>query len=226
MEAKTVLITKVSGEGHAVQEDLVAVEAQYCVYVDEKAELSFTCTPANLKEMVTGTLFSRGYIQGATEIASIRISDTEIFVARTAQGATAEAAATAEPQICTEAIFLAVRSVFNDPDTLFNRTGCAHSCALMRRGEILCAFEDIGRHNALDKAIGFALQSGIPMGECAVLTSGRISGDYMAKIIRAGFPVAVSRAAVTDEAVRLAKEHNVTLYGFVRGTSANLYKSR
>ena len=223
MEAKTVLITKISDGCHTAQEDLVAVEARYCVYVDEKKELSFACTPDNLEEMVTGALFSRGYIRCAEEIDSIRISDTEIFVTRNAQGATAEAAVTAKPPLCTETIFLAVRSVFNDPDTLFNRTGCAHSCALMRKGEILCAFEDIGRHNALDKAIGFALRSGIPTCECTVLTSGRISGDYMTKIIRAGFPVAVSRAAVTSEAVRLAKEHNVILYGFVRGNSANVY---
>ena len=223
MEAKAVLITKISDGSHTMQEDLVAVEARYCVYVDEKKELSFTCTPDSLEEMVTGSLFSRGYIRCAEEIDSIRISDGEIFVTRNRKAAPPEHAAAAGPQICTEAIFLAVRSLFNDPDTLFNRTGCAHSCALMRKGEILCAFEDIGRHNALDKAIGFALRSGIPTCECAVLTSGRISGDYMEKIIRAGFPVAVSRAAVTSEAIRLAKEHGITLYGFVRGNSANLY---
>ena len=225
MEAKAIPIEKISGEGRTAQEDLVAVEAQYRVYMDEKPEFSFTCTPESREEMVIGSLFSRGYIQSAGEIDSIRISDTEIFVTRKGKAAPPEHAVTAGHQLCPKTVIQTARSVFNDPDTLFNRTGCAHSCALMRNGEILCAFEDIGRHNALDKAIGFALRNGIPMNECAVFTSGRISGDYMAKLIRAKIPIAVSRAAVTSEAVRLAKEHGITLYGFVRGNSANLYNS-
>ena len=223
MQAEAISIQKVSAEGHRTQEDLVAVEAQFRVYVDGTAELSFTCTPDNLEEMATGALFSKGYIQGVAEIASLRISGTEIFVTRKMRETAEEAPVADRPTLRPEEILQAVTAIFNTPDTLFNRTGCAHCCALMQNREILCTFEDIGRHNALDKAIGFALQNGIPMHECAVFTSGRISGDYMAKIIHAGFPIAVSRAAVTSEAVRLAKEHGVTLYGFVRGSSANLY---
>lgn len=63
----------------------------------------------------------------------------------------------------------------------------------------------MGRHNALDKAVGWALKRGLPLKESAVFTSGRISGDYLAKIIRAGISTVVSRAAVTGEAVKLAK---------------------
>ena len=225
MEATTVSITKVSDEGCTVREDLVAVEAEYRVYVDGSPELSFTCTPEGIEEMAIGALFSRGYIQAAAEIGSIRISDGEIFVTRNESAVPIAHAVADKPSLCPEAVIRAVRSVFGNTDTLFHRTGCAHSCALMRGGEILCTFEDIGRHNALDKAIGFALRGGIPLCECAVFTSGRISGDYMAKVIRAKIPIAVSRAAVTDEAIRLAKGHGITLYGFVRGNSANLYNS-
>ena len=83
----------------------------------------------------------------------------------------------------------------------------------------------MGRHNALDKAVGWALKRGLPLKESAVFTSGRISGDYLAKIIRAGISTVVSRAAVTGEAVKLAKNHGIAMYGFVRRGSGNVYAS-
>ena len=120
-------------------------------------------------------------------------------------------------------LLAAADRLFNDPDTLFNRTGCAHCCALFYAGRVVCSREDIGRHNALDKVIGYALREDIPLKACAVITSGRVSGDYMAKVLRGGFSLVLSRAAVTDAAIRLARENNITLYGFARGGRANLY---
>lgn len=65
--------------------------------------------------------------------------------------------------------------------------------------------EDIGRHNALDKVLGWALEQGIPLGECIVYTSGRIPVDMVLKVIRAGVPVFASKAMPTAESVALAK---------------------
>lgn len=219
---QTLTIQKTTCCESVPKQDLVAVEAQYQVEVNGASAFHFTCTPSHLEEMITGALYSRGYIINADQVKSLSVEDSHIRVALTT--ATGEDT----PYICRptlqpETIFEIVNTIFRDPDTLFNQTGCAHSCSLVRNGSICCTFEDIGRHNALDKVIGYALRNHIPMPECVIFTSGRISGDYMAKIIHAGFPIAVSRAAVTSEAVRLAKESGTTLYGFVRGDSANLY---
>lgn len=223
MEIQQIHLQKIKAGQSFPVEDVVAIEAHYQVYINGSAAFSFTCTPRDMEEMVTGTLYSRKYIREAAQIEKIEISNSAIFVALQDRIADGKHEAHNKPVLDPDTLFQTVNSIFNNPDTLFNRTGCAHCCALMRNNKILCVFEDIGRHNALDKVIGFALRSGIPMSECVIFTSGRIPGDYMGKIIHAGLSVAVSRSAVTDEAIRLAKAHNITLYGFVRGNSANLY---
>ena len=115
------------------------------------------------------------------------------------------------------------RDLFETPGDLFQSTGCAHSCALVTDGQVQCYREDIGRHNALDKVIGFALKNGIPISKSIVFTSGRISQDYLEKVIKAGFKIVVSRAAVTASAVALARQENITMLGFIRRNGGNIY---
>ena len=120
-------------------------------------------------------------------------------------------------------LFSIMESMFENPGDLFQTTGCAHSCALVTDGVIRCSMEDIGRHNALDKVIGYALKNGIPIGRSIVFTSGRVSEDYLQKAVKAGFPIVVSRSAVTSGAVALAQRANVTLLGFMRKNAGNIY---
>ena len=83
--------------------------------------------------------------------------------------------------------------------------------------------EDIGRYNALDKVIGYALKNHIPFESAYVFASGRISVGYITKAAKAGFPMVVSRAAVTKAAVDFAKEQQMTLVGFIRKNGGNIY---
>ena len=120
-------------------------------------------------------------------------------------------------------LFSVLESMFENPGDLFQTTGCAHSCALVSDGVIRCSMEDIGRHNALDKVIGYALKNGISIPGSIVFTSGRISQDYLQKVIKAGFRIVVSRSAVTAGAVALARQENITLLGFMRKNAGNIY---
>lgn len=223
MEKISVPFIKLCEGSDKPQEDIVAIEHTYRVFVNGEKTFSFACTPSNLEEMIIGALFSRCYVNQMKHICTINIGCNDIHVTLAAETGETAPVFPGTPALETEMIFQTIQNLFQDSDTLFHQTGCAHRCGLYADGGLLCAFEDISRHNAMDKAIGWALKNQVPMSQCSVFTSGRISGDYMAKIIRAGFPIAVSKAAVTSEAIRLAKENGIALYGFARGCSANRY---
>ena len=123
-------------------------------------------------------------------------------------------------------IFSAAEVFFSQPGELFRETGCAHSCAFWKEREIVCSFEDIGRHNALDKVAGKLLIQEIDPGDGVIFTSGRISADYLKKIIQMGVATVVSRAAVTEAAVLLAEKYGILLLGFVRNYTGNLYEGQ
>ena len=146
----------------------------YHVYLDQSKEFRISCTPENLEELITGRLYTENRISGPEEIEEIivREQEEEIHVK------TAKKAGESQPQNHGQkkpydgdplTLLAAADKIFEKPGELFRETGCAHCCALWKDGEILCSFEDIGRHNALDKAVGKALLQGISLDGCVNL---------------------------------------------------------
>jgi FdhD protein len=107
----------------------------------------------------------------------------------------------------------------------FKATGGLHACGLFRsNGELLAAREDVGRHNALDKLIGWAcLGDGLPLSATALLLSGRVSFEMMQKSLAAGIPFVAAISAPTSLAVEFARCSGQTLIGFLRNGSCNVY---
>lgn len=112
---------------------------------------------------------------------------------------------------------------FRTEQPLYAATHSIHSCILSRSGTVLYVCEDIGRHNALDKACGYALLNGIPPAECEIYLSGRLPVDMVEKAVRAGFPVLAGKALPTAEAVKLAASCGLMLAGRVGTDSFVLF---
>ncbi len=106
---------------------------------------------------------------------------------------------------------------------LYSRARGVHSSALSDGERLLLVAEDVGRHNTLDKLRGLALQRSLDPRDHILLTTGRISAEMISKARRMGVPVVCSRTSPTDLSVRLAHEWNITLVGYLRRNSMNLY---
>jgi FdhD protein len=115
------------------------------------------------------------------------------------------------------------RSLLKQP-RIYRRTGGVHAAALYdAQGSLLVVREDIGRHNAVDKVIGYALLRSIPLADKLILTTGRASHEMVTKAARAGVPILASVSAPTSLAVELGQRLNLTLVGYVRGPYATVY---
>ena len=102
---------------------------------------------------------------------------------------------------------------FQQDTTIHKHTGGTHSCFIRYPDGIIEGYEDISRHNALDKAVGAMLFKRHDSSECMLFTSGRIAADMAEKCIAAGIPILISKASPTESALQLAREHNLNIIG-------------
>jgi FdhD protein len=125
-------------------------------------------------------------------------------------------------------VIAALPDALRSKQRVFDRTGGLHAAALFdTMGGLLFVREDIGRHNAVDKAIGRAAMDGrLPLSEHILLVSGRVSFEITQKALVAGIPIVAAVSAPSTLAVQLAKESEMTLVGFLRAGGFNIYTGR
>ena len=233
---------------HDGTEDAVAVEEPLEIRVDGQALAVTMRTPGDDEDLALGFLFGEGLTDGpreaappadlaanAVEVAGplIRVPDTRRFYTSSScgvcgKGALEEVAVTA-PRVADDDLRLERRLLAGLPDRLrqpeFARTGGLHATGLFTAdGEPLVTREDVGRHNAMDKVVGWALRHGlVPLRRQVLCVSGRLSFELVQKAAVAGAPVLVGVGAPTSLAVELARDRNLTLCGFARRERVNVY---
>ena len=236
-------IVKCHGDSRTQVEDPIAAESKLRVFINNGELLTLHCTPLMLPELLNGLLLTEGVLTNRITDAAITVENDGNL---TAKISAPEDALTGEIsvsrnlggfaygrekdfQIINDDFSLGQEDLrnsffqFHQKSELFRLTGCFHSAALSDGKNILTFAEDIGRHNTVDKVIGYAILNDITFREKVMLVSCRISSEIVSKCARWQVPILASRAAATDLAIQIAGKSGMTLVGFARGESFNIY---
>ena len=228
-------------------EDDMIVEKSMILEVDGSHEAVVILTPGEEELWALGNLYSRRMIESMNDIRSIKKDATGIIIERTnkregrnlesrflhtASGAFLQEQGKndvpsflpVEWQISFETIISGIDWIAEAP--LFRLTGSVHVAALVSpAGSMLFRTEDVGRHNTVDKAVGWLLKNNVKTSDTALITSGRLPEDMVIKGAGAGIPVMASISAATATGVDAARCCNMTLIGFARNGRFNVYSA-
>ena len=225
----------------------VVIEQELPIYVNGQRLATASITPNMEKEFVVGYLFGQGFINSLEDIETIEIIDNNAHVLLTdirktitnadktnyrivsGGGRLAYFEETTLPKVKSELV-LRKQDVYAAMNTLFENAGLygetegVHAAGLFdTAGKPIVMVEDIGRHNTLDKIIGYALMNKINCSHTFLVSTGRLASEMVAKICRCGIPIAATKTAVTDRGLETGKKYGLTIIGFVRdkGTKIN-----
>ena len=231
--------------------DRVLVETPVTIAVDQVGSFTLLCTPADLKALAVGFARSEGMIDTADDMVDLsvgsgrrpvvgmkvadpaRVQAGRNLIVASACGLcgvrTLEKVLNETPPVGSllharkRLVFEMIQRMRGEQDW-FGQTGAAHAAAVFdSAGELIASAEDLGRHNALDKAIGKCVLADRDTAGGAVGLSGRVSFELVAKAVRAGVELIAAVSAPSSMAVEAAGRWNITLCGFVRPGRANVY---
>ena len=232
-------------------EDAVVQEIPLTVYLNHVELATLVCSPGAYEELAAGFLLSEGLLHDPKEIVELAYRDdqgilwietsaakdtTGTYLSRHSAGYYGQNtggshAITAARQLtpladATRFPGTYLLNLINDLEeqaTTFKRTGGVHNAALADHNGFLCRYDDIGRHNAVDKVLGYAFLNRISTDDKCLLLSGRVASEILLKAARAGIPLVLSRSAPTGLTIDLAEELNITVVGFARGQRYSIY---
>jgi FdhD protein len=234
--------------------DELTVEEPLEIRISRKTLATTMRTPGHDDELAAGFLVSEAIVQRRDAIAKISADRDNRVVVRFAEGVklklnSAQRFGTISsscglcgktsideirqnfPAIGSASVRIDIEALLSLPEKLrktqsdFSRTGGIHAAGIFdSSGELKIVREDIGRHNAVDKAIGRAFLDGLlPLDRHVLLVSGRASFEIVQKALSAGIPIVAAVSAPSTLAVDFARESNQTLIGFLRPPSFNIY---
>lgn len=237
-----------------IKEDVIIKEERLSLYLNGEKIISTMCLLDDQDAYAIGFLMSEGVIENIDDVACVKISKDGLSVFVEAKineenivnlfhektltsGCCVGVSANFEGKVIQKFIsqkitftlqeILAYLSQFEKNTELFELTGCVHKVMLFCGNQVFCS-EDIGRHNALDKAIGKARMARVDTSRALLIVSGRLSMEMVIKCAMHDIPVVISNAATTALGIKSAQNLGVTLIGFARHGKMNIYthKSR
>ena len=220
---KTVAYTKVKDGCEAARERIVR-EATLTVRVDGKHFATAMLLATLEKEFVVGNLYVQGVIKFADDIAALDIKNNvaEVTLSKKSKGGGVPQKVYSSLKVSSDDIFSCVRAILKSE--VFTETEAVHSAGLFLYGkETLCIAEDLGRHNALDKVIGYGLLHGVDFSRTVAASTGRQPSEMIIKCRNAGIPLITTKGVPTTLAVEIARNAGITIAGLVRGSTMIVY---
>ena len=250
-QTRKVALYRVEGAICVETTDSLAVEEPLKIQVEGQSVAVVMRTPGHDRELAAGFLVTEGLVKSAHDIISIE-GEGSVSVrlrnpyAMDIKKLTRHVFSSSSCGICSKSSIDAVQVQFpkithtfkiapgillglppnlTSAQEAFKQTGGLHACALFdETGRLLVVREDVGRHNALDKVIGWALlENRLPLARTIILLSGRASFEMMQKALAAGIPIVAAISAPSSLAVEFARDSGQMLAGFVRGGRMNIY---
>jgi FdhD protein len=239
----------------SLKQDLVAVEEPLQIRIDDRDFAITMRTPGQDRELTAGFLFTEGIVQNPSQIANIAADDKGTVTVHLAEGVKVSFAdrnfyVTSSCGVCGKASIDGLRNAgcptlprgtphmdsalipelpgkLRAAQPVFSHTGGLHAAGLFdTSGNLIAVREDVGRHNAVDKLIGAAFFDGqIPLHNFVLMLSGRISFELVQKALMAGIPIVAAVGAPSSLAIETALHFGLTLIGFVRGQTYNVYSA-
>ena len=234
--------------------DELTIEEPLEIRIGRKTIATTMRTPGHDVELAAGFLLSEAIVRNPDQIASLSSGSNNRVIVDLADGVKVKLSSAQRlgtissscglcgktnidairqnfPAITSTKIRIEIQTLLSLPEKLRNaqsdfvRTGGLHAAGIFNvKGELKIAREDIGRHNAVDKAIGRAfLDNLLPLERHVLLVSGRASFEIMQKALAAGVPIVAAVSAPSSLAVEFARDSNQTLIGFLRPPSFNIY---
>jgi FdhD protein len=246
-------IWTLTGEISSVRTDALAVEEPLEIRINSQAITTTMRTPGHDLELTLGWLLGEGIISSLEDLVGLELDANEENVVQVRMRESLEpileprqyssgsacgvCGKTSLEQIharglqrITNSAHVTARVLYSLPDVLrevqttFKSTGGLHAAALFTlEGELLAMREDVGRHNAVDKLVGFSRLENLPLEQSVMLVSGRVGFEIAQKSVAARVPILAAVGAPSSLAVDLAREFNLSLIGFLRGERANVY---
>jgi len=218
-------------EGHSPGIDEIVCEGCFPIYLNGECISYHVASPDLLAELGAGFVLNE---QLAETIETVSVEENKIFVEadKTAKAMWGTESASGltnlkKPRKISSSLQITSDAVFSVFETIqseqWQKTGGLHNSVLFSDGKKLICCPDIGRHNTVDKAVGYAELNSIDRSACYLGCTGRQPEGMVAKVANAGIPIVISRAATTDRGVIVAKETNLTLIGFARQGRFTIY---
>ena len=210
--------TRVNNE-IARDRERIIVEFALSIFINGELFSTAMITPMMEKEFIIGYLYGQGVIESALDIESITINDdvAQVTLATKEDKAKCSLEIHSDFKVGKEDIFHGVSSILKSK--IYAETQAIHSAGLFGQGaEPICIVEDMGRHNALDKVIGYALINKIDLRNTFLTSTGRMVSDMVSKVCRANIPIVATKTAVTVRGIEIGERCGLTIIGFVRNT--------